>query len=65
MRLAKTKPTAGRRWTDTGEIHDTRGLKARPEDDMRRVPIPPILVAIIRAHIAEFGTAPDGRIVTN
>jgi integrase len=65
MRLAKTKPTAGRRWTDSGEIHDTRGLKARSESDVRRVPIPPVLVAIIRAHLAEFGTAPDGRIVTN
>jgi hypothetical protein len=24
IRLAKTKPTAGRRWTDSGDIHDTR-----------------------------------------
>jgi len=26
------------------------------------VPAPPALVAALRAHIAEFGTAPDGRI---
>ena len=65
IRLARTKPTAGRRWTDTGKVHDDRGLKGRAEDDVRNVPIPPILVAIIRAHIAEFGTADDGRIVTN
>jgi integrase len=65
IRLTQTRPTAGRRWTDTGRIHDERGLKARSETDVRIVPIPPVLVAIIRAHIAEFGTAPDGRLVKN
>lgn len=65
IRLTQTRPTAGRRWTDSGRIHDERGLKARAETDVRIVPIPPALVAIIRAHIAEFGTAPDGRLVKN
>ncbi len=29
---------------------------------MRVVPIPPVLVKILREHIAEFGTAEDGRL---
>lgn len=41
IRLTQTRPTAGRRWTDTGRIHDERGLKARSETDVRIVPIPP------------------------
>lgn len=61
----RTKPTAGKRWTDTGEIHDNRGLKGRDDSEVRAVPIPPILVDIILAHIEEFGVADDGRIVTN
>lgn len=65
IRLSETKPTAGKRWTNSGEIHDTRGLKGRSDTAVRNVPIPPVLVAIIRAHIAEFGTATDGRLVTN
>ncbi|MFE5526910.1 hypothetical protein [Embleya sp. NPDC056538] len=26
------------------------------------MPIPPVLVAILRAHLEEFGTAKDGRV---
>ena len=26
------------------------------------MPIPPVLVAILREHLAEFGTSPDGRL---
>ncbi len=31
-------------------------------DEVRPVPIPPELVAILRWHIDEFGVAPDGRL---
>ena len=65
LTLRKAKPTAGKRWTDTGKVHDDRGLKGRGQDETRPVPIPPVLVAIIRAHIEQFGVAEDGRIVTN
>jgi len=65
LTLRKTKPTAGKDWTDTGDIHDDRGLKGRDEDEDRPVPIPPILVRILQAHIREFGVAADGRIVQN
>ncbi|HEX6467629.1 MAG TPA: site-specific integrase, partial [Streptosporangiaceae bacterium] len=37
-------------------------LKHRARQDVRAVPIPPVLVGILREHIAEFGTAKDGRL---
>jgi len=46
----------------SGELHDSKGLKHRAEDEVRPVPIPPELVAILRWHIGEFGVAPDGRL---
>ncbi|MFK4598146.1 tyrosine-type recombinase/integrase [Streptomyces pristinaespiralis] len=60
--LHRTRPSVGKQWTDSGESHDDRGLKNRPNEDVRRVPIPPQLVAIFREHIETFGTADDGRL---
>ncbi|MGW8379218.1 site-specific integrase [Streptomyces sp. ODS28] len=53
---------AGRSWTTDGQAHERRGLKARPEDDSRLVPIPPSFVAMLRQHLEAYGTAPDGRL---
>jgi hypothetical protein len=61
----RTTPEVGRRYTDSGELHDDNGLKHRSEDEVRAVPIPPELVAVLRAHIDRFGTAPDGRLFRN
>ena len=55
-------PETNRRWTNTGTAHEERGLKHRPTTATRRVPIPPELVTLLRDHLAEFGTAPDGRL---
>ncbi|WP_436758207.1 tyrosine-type recombinase/integrase [Streptosporangium sp. V21-05] len=60
--LAKSKPQTNKKWTDSGEAHDDRGLKHRAEDEGRPVPIPPELVAILREHIEEFGVHEDGRL---
>ncbi|MFF8022753.1 tyrosine-type recombinase/integrase [Streptomyces sp. NPDC007896] len=60
--LHRTRPSVGKQWTDSGESHDDRGLKNRPAEDVRRVPIPPQLVAILREHLDTFGTAADGRL---
>ncbi|CAM5458644.1 Integrase OS=Streptomyces alboniger OX=132473 GN=CP975_02530 PE=4 SV=1 [Streptomyces alboniger] len=60
--LHRTRPSVGRQWTDSGETHDDRGLKNRAADDVRRVPIPPQLVAVLREHLDIFGTAEDGRL---
>jgi integrase len=62
LNLAKSRPESNRRWTDTGDAHEERGLKHRASAEVRRIPIPPELVAILREHLAEFGTAPDGRV---
>lgn len=60
--LHRTRPSVGKQWTDSGESHDDRGLKNRPTEGVRRVPIPPQLVTIFREHIDTFGTAGDGRL---
>ena len=65
LTLAKTRPSSGKQWTDTGTVHDLRGLKQRDPRAVREVPIPPELAAILRAHLEEFGTAPDGRLFRN
>jgi integrase len=60
--LGISRPAAGKRWTDSGEVHDRRGLKHRAADDVRPVPVPPVLVGILRDHLGRFGTAKDGRL---
>ncbi|MEN1887968.1 site-specific integrase [Streptomyces mirabilis] len=60
--LHRTRPSVGKQWTDSGESHDDRGLKNRPAEDVRRVPIPPQLVVILREQLDTFGTAADGRL---
>jgi integrase len=60
--LAKSRPEVNTKWTDTGDAHEERGLKHRAEDDVRPVPIPPVLIKILREHIDTYGCAPDGRL---
>lgn len=62
LALGQSLPYAGKRWTDTGDVHDRRGLKHRPPNEIRYVPIPPVHVAILRHHLATFGTTEDGRL---
>lgn len=62
LALGESRPAAGKRWTDSGEVHDRRGLKHRAQKERRFVPIPPVLVRILRAHIKRYGTGPDGRL---
>ncbi|MBR7671975.1 integrase [Streptomyces daliensis] len=65
LTLKETRPVSGKKWTDSGERHDKRGLKMRDPEKDRPVPIPPVLVAMLRAHVKEFGTAEDGRVFQN
>ncbi|GII93489.1 tyrosine-type recombinase/integrase [Sinosporangium siamense] len=62
LTLDASRPEVNRRWTDSGDAHEVRGLKHRAANDVRVVPIPPELVKILRQHIAELGVAPDGRL---
>ncbi|MFE7115392.1 tyrosine-type recombinase/integrase [Streptomyces sp. NPDC057654] len=63
--LHRSRPTAGKKWTKTGEVHDDRGLKNREPEEVRPIPLPPPLVAIWRYGIDTFGTADDGRLFFN
>lgn len=65
LTLRETRPVSGKQWTDSGERHDRRGLKAREASTDRPVPIPPVLVTILREHLAKFGTAKEGRVFGN
>ncbi|MEU8364374.1 site-specific integrase [Nonomuraea sp. NPDC048882] len=65
LTIEVTRPSSGKQWTDNGTVHDQRGLKQREEREIRPVPIPPELIRILRAHLEEFGTAPDGRLFRN
>jgi hypothetical protein len=60
--LQHAEPYAGREWTDSGEDRDRRQLKQRAIGEVRVVPSPPPLTVLLRWHIEEFGTAPDGRL---
>ena len=60
--LAVSEPRAGRDWTDHGTARQARGLKHRADNEMRSIPIPPALVALLRAHLKTYGATPDGRL---
>ncbi len=62
LTLANNETEAGKKWTDSGERHDQRGLKHRADNETRPVPIPQILVQLLSWHIATFGVATDGRL---
>ncbi|MFD8071607.1 tyrosine-type recombinase/integrase [Streptomyces sp. NPDC059718] len=60
--LAGARPQVGSGWTDDGKPYEERGLKHRSRRTVRRVPIPPVLVTLLRRHIEQFGTCNDGRL---
>jgi hypothetical protein len=60
--LAASQPCAGTGWTDDGASREERGLKHRAPGETRSIPIPPVLVAMLRAHIARYGTSPGGHL---
>jgi len=62
MLLTHSEPRSGSRWTSTGKPRERRALKHRADGDTRHVPIHPDLVAMLREHLAAYGTGPDGRI---
>jgi integrase len=58
--LPGSAPTTGAAWSDSGRRRDERGLKHRAREATRPVPSPPPLTALLRAHLAEFGTNERG-----
>jgi integrase len=72
LTFADSSPAPGRAFTDDGKVHEHRGLKgrnkgrpnvdARARRPIRRVPIPPELVVLLREHLARFDAGRDGRL---
>jgi integrase len=60
--LSESRPEVGSGWTDDGQPYEKRGLKRRARKATRTVPIPPVLVRMLREHIRVHGLAPDGRL---
>lgn len=60
--LEESRPEVGSGWTDDGKPYEKRGLKRRARKATRPVPIPPVLVRLIREHTRKFGVATDGRL---
>jgi integrase len=60
--LSASAPIAGAAWTDSGNRRDRRQLKHRGEGEVRSVPCPPPLTALLHDHLEKFGTAADGRL---
>jgi integrase len=59
--LTSSEPRAGQNWTDDGSARDARGLKHRSADEVRSIPIPPVLVDILRQHLETYGEGSEGR----
>lgn len=62
MTLDRAAPETDQQWSDTGHRRHERQLKHRAVGDSRRVPVPYELGALLTHHLAEYGTAPDGRL---
>lgn len=62
LEFSEISSAAGRDWTDGGEVHEASKPKGGPRNAIRHVPIPPVLVTMIREHVQEHGAAPDGRL---
>ncbi|MFI9028825.1 tyrosine-type recombinase/integrase [Streptomyces sp. NPDC053560] len=60
--LEGSRPEVGSGWTDDGKPYESRGLKRRARRATRTVPIPPVLVEMLRAHAERYGVASDGRL---
>jgi integrase len=60
--LAESHPEVASGWTDDGKPYEARGLKRRARKATRAVPIPPVLVSLLKQHKKRYGLAPDGRL---
>jgi hypothetical protein len=53
LEFSEISSAAGRDWTDNGEVHQVSKPKGGPRNAVRRVPIPPVLVTLLREHVQE------------
>lgn len=59
LRLARNDPEVTTTWTDSGR-REARQLKHRAKGEVRPVPCCSPLVAMLKRHLTEYGTGPDG-----
>lgn len=64
MLLTNAEPRSGSSWTDDGTVRQRGTLKHRAPGDTRTVPIHPELVTLLRHHLKQYGTSPEGRLFT-
>jgi integrase len=64
LRFSTAAPEVGAEWTDDGQRHDHRQLKARARGEWRTVPAAPPLVRLLRTHLEEFGNGRGGLLFT-
>lgn len=62
LHLGHSAPSTGGAWNETGARRERRHLKHRATEEVRPVPISPALAKLLRDHLAEYDTAPDGRL---
>lgn len=62
LNLGDSAPSTGGAWNDSGNRRQPQALKHRAVEEVRPVPASPALVRLLREHIAEHGTATDGRL---
>jgi integrase len=60
--VRRSSPAVGRAWSHSGERRERRQLKHRGDNEVRPVPCVPPLTRLLRHHLKEYGTAPDGRL---
>lgn len=60
--LEESRPEVGAGWTDDGNSYEQRGLKRRARKATRPIPIPPVLVRMLREHKERYGVTADGRL---
>lgn len=61
--LSRSIPVASAEWSDSGNAHESRGLKHRASEEVRPVPACPELVSYVKRHAEQYRTGPDGRLL--
>ncbi len=64
LEFGDAAPDTGSEWTDDGDHRERRHLKHRAKGESRTVPMHPELVGLLREHIENFGTGPNGELFT-
>src|SRR6266568_1271449 len=62
LNLGDSAPATGGAWNESGNRREPRQLKHRAVEEVRPVPASLPLARMLRDHIAEYGSAPDGRL---